>query len=165
MAPRPPNAGDWLRLFGLTVCWGTAFLFNELALRAFNPDVIVAARIALGAALLCGYARLTSTALPTTLRAWQPMLVTALFGVLVPFYLTVWAQLHLESATTAVLMSVMPLMVMTLAHCFVPGERLSAAKLAGFLVGFSGIVLVFGPDLAGSTGSGVWTLWRVDSWA
>jgi len=76
------------------------------------------------------------------------MAVVALFGVLVPFFLTVWAQVHLPSATTAVLMSVMPLFVMLLAHVFIPGERLSAAKLGGFAVGFSGVVLVIGPESA-----------------
>ncbi len=145
MAPRQPSVVDWLSLVGLTACWGTAFLFNELALEAFGADVIVGARITLGALVLVVYARITGTRLPRDWQAWIPMLVTALFGVIVPFFLTVWAQTLLPSTTTAVLMAVMPLMVMTLAHFFVPGERLSAAKLTGFAVGFSGIVLIIGP--------------------
>ena len=48
----------------------------------------------------------------------------------------------------------MPLIVMTLAHFFVPGERLSIAKLAGFAVGFSGIVLIIGPTPGIPAGSG-----------
>ncbi len=151
MAPRPPSAADWFCLLGLTACWGTAFLFNELALEAFAADRIVTIRIALGAVVLLAYARFTNTPLPREWQAWVPMLVIAVFGVIVPFFLTVWAQVHLPSATTAVLMSVMPLMVMTLAHVFVPGERLSRAKLVGFAIGFTGIVLVMGPD-AGSGG-------------
>ncbi len=81
------------------------------------------------------------------------MLVTAVFGVILPFFLTLWAQIHLTSATTAVLMAVMPLMVITLAHFFVPGERLSTAKLVGFAVGFTGIVLVIdpGPSVPGGS--------------
>jgi drug/metabolite transporter (DMT)-like permease len=148
MAPRAPTAGDWLRLFGLTACWGSAFLFNEVALAGLPPPFIVAGRIVLGGLLLYIYARASGTAMPQALADWTPIAVIALFGVIVPFFLTVWAQVHLPSATTAVLMSVMPLFVMILAHVFVPGERLSAAKLGGFIVGFSGVVLVIGPQAA-----------------
>lgn len=150
MPPRPPTAADWLSLLGLTACWGTAFLFNELALEAFAVEQIVPVRIALGAVVLLAYAYFTKTALPRDWRAWVPMLVIAVFGMIVPFFLTVWAQINLPSATTAVLMSVMPLMVMSLAHYFVPGERLSRAKLAGFAIGFTGILLVMGPEAATS---------------
>ena len=101
MAPRHPTAGDWLRLLGLTACWGSAFLFNELALAALPPPVIVSGRIVLGGLLLLAYARATGTPLPRSLADWAPMAVIALFGVLVPFYLTVWAQVHLPSAATA----------------------------------------------------------------
>lgn len=80
------------------------------------------------------------------------MVLTAVFGIIVPFFLTVWAQTHLSSAMTAVLMAVMPLMVMSLAHAFVPGERLSPAKLAGFVTGFGGVVIVMGPESPGGSG-------------
>lgn len=148
MAPRHPTAGDWLRLLGLTACWGSAFLFNEVALTALPPPVIVSGRIILGGLLLLAYARASETPLPRSFADWAPMVVIALFGVLVPFFLTVWAQMHLPSASTAVLMSVMPLFVMILAHVFIPGERLSAAKIGGFVVGFSGVVMVIGPESA-----------------
>ena len=152
MAPRAATPADWLRLFGLTACWGTAFLMNELALEAYPPVWIVASRIVFGTLVLATYLRLAGVQLPRTPKDWIPMAVTAVFGVIVPFFLTVWAQTHLSSAITAVLMAVMPLMVMSLAHIFVPGERLSAAKIAGFGTGFLGVVLVMGPESPGSDG-------------
>ncbi len=154
MAPRPPTTADWLRLIGLTACWGTAFLFNEFALEAFPPTQIVALRVIVGVLLLGGYAKLTGVRLPRSGDEWRPMAVMAMFGVIVPFLLTVQAQVYLPSATTAVLMAVMPLIVMTLAHFFVPGERLSRAKVAGFGVGFTGVALVVGPEsLGGQAGT------------
>ena len=142
MAPSAPTPADWLRLFGLTACWGTAFLLNELALESYPPLLIV----------LLAYLRWVGVNLPRAPRDWTPMAVTAVFGVIVPFFLTVWAQTHLSSAITAVLMAVMPLMVMSLAHVFVPGERLSSAKLIGFGTGFVGVVLVMGPESPGDDG-------------
>ncbi len=146
MAPRPPTPADWLRLFGLTACWGTAFVLNELALGAYSPLEIVATRTVFGLLVLLAYLKLSGAALPRTRQDWVPMVVTAIFGVIVPFFLTVWAQTQLSSAVTAVLMAVMPLMVMSLAHVYVPGERLSRAKLLGFATGFVGVVLVISPE-------------------
>ena len=42
-------------------------------------------------------------------------------------------------------MAVVPLLVLPLAHVFVPGERLTWAKVAGFAVGFAGVVVLIGP--------------------
>jgi drug/metabolite transporter (DMT)-like permease len=122
---------------------------NELALEAYSPLLIVATRIVFGMLVLFTYLRFSGASLPRAPREWLPMAVIAVFGVIVPFFLTVWAQTHLSSAITAVLMAVMPLMVMSLAHVFVPGERLSIAKVLGFGTGFIGVVLVVGPDSPG----------------
>ena len=47
-------------------------------------------------------------------------------------------------------MAVTPLFVLTLAHFFVPGSRLTAARIAGFVASFAGVVFVVGPaTLAG----------------
>lgn len=152
MPPRAPTRADWLRLLGLTACWGTAFLLNELALAAFDPWLIVAARIVFGAAVLVTYLRATGVTLPRDASAWIPMGITAIFGVLLPFFLTLQAQTHLDSSVTAVLMAIMPLMVITLAHAFVPGERLTIARLLGFASGFVGVVLVVSSGTSGASG-------------
>jgi drug/metabolite transporter (DMT)-like permease len=152
MPPRAPTRADWFRLLALTACWGTAFLLNELALAAFDPWLIVAARIVLGTAVLVTYIRVTGVRLPRSVSAWIPMGITAIFGVLLPFFLTLRAQTHLDSSVTAVLMAIMPLMVISLAHAFVPGERLTIARLLGFASGFIGVVLVVAPGMQGASG-------------
>ena len=151
MAPRAPTPADWIRLLGLTACWGTAFFLNEVALAAFDPWLIVAGRIALGAAVLLMYLRAAGVELPRIPAAWLPMGVTAVFGVIVPFFLTLTAQAHLDSAVTATLMAIMPLMVVSLAHVFVPGERLTLAKILGFASGFIGVALIVAPGATGSS--------------
>lgn len=153
--PRAPHPGDWLALLALTALWGTAFLFNELALASFPPSVLVGGRIVIAMALIYGYLRLTGERLPPIGRAWWPMLVLAVFGNVLPFHLIAWAQLHIDSSLAGILMAVMPLFVLTLAHFFIPGARLTAIRLAGFLVGFAGVVILIGPGflrgLAGNT--------------
>ncbi len=153
--PRAPHSGDWLSLLALTVLWGSAFLFNELALASFSPSVLVGGRIAIATALIYGYLRLTGEKLPPPGRAWLPMLILAIFGNVLPFQLIAWAQLHIDSSLAGILMAVMPLFVLTLAHYFIPGARLTASRLVGFILGFAGVTVVIGPEflrgLAGNT--------------
>ncbi len=144
--PRAPHPGDWVALLVLTALWGSAFMLNELALAAFPPAVLVAGRIAIATALIFGYLKLAGQSLPRPGRSWLPMVVLAVFGNVLPFHLVAWGQQHIESSLAGVLMAVMPLFVLTLAHFFVPGARLTPARVAGFAIGFTGVVFVIGPN-------------------
>ncbi len=146
--PRAPHSGDWISLFALTALWGTAFVLNEVALASFAPSVLVAGRIIIAAALIVGYLHLSGNSLPKPGRAWWPMAVLAIFGNVLPFHLVSWSQQHIESSLAGVLMAVMPLFVLTLAHFFVPGARLTLYRALGFLIGFTGVVVIIGPDFA-----------------
>jgi drug/metabolite transporter (DMT)-like permease len=144
--PREATSRDWIALLVLTVLWGSAFMFNELALSAFPPTVLVAGRIVIATAFIWGYLRLGGDTLPAPGRAWWPMVVLAIFGNVLPFHLVAWAQQHIDSSMAGILMAVMPLFVLTLAHFFIPGGRLSAVRSVGFVIGFSGVIVVIGPD-------------------
>ena len=144
--PRAPHYGDWISLLALTALWGSAFLLNEIALASFTPSLLVAGRILIAAVLIVGYLRLTGNSLPLPGYAWWPMLVLALFGNVLPFHLVAWSQQHIDSSLAGVLMAAMPLFVLTLAHFFVPGARLTLYRAAGFVIGFAGVVVIIGPD-------------------
>lgn len=146
--PHAPQLSDWLSLFALTVLWGSAFLLNEIVLASLPPSAIVAGRIIIAAVLIYGYLLVTGGTLPGPGRAWWPMVVLAVFGNVLPFHLIAWSQLYIDSSLAGILMAVMPLFVLTLAHFFVPGARLTLARASGFLVGFAGVAIVIGPDFA-----------------
>ena len=147
--PREATARDWFALLALTVLWGSAFLFNELALAAFPPAVLVAGRVAIAMAFILGYLRRVDGRLPPFGRAWLPMAVLAIFGSVLPFHLVAWAQLHIDSSMAGILMAVVPLFVLGLAHFFIPGVRLTRWRCLGFGTGFCGVILVMGPDAVG----------------
>ncbi len=147
--PRTASLSDWMVLLALTVFWGSAFLFTELALQSFPPALLVAVRIAIALAVLLLVLYWSGTGLPRPGRKWIPILIMATLGTILPFNLIAWAQRYIDSGLTAILMAVMPLFVVTLSHYFIPGERLSGLRIAGFLVGFAGVFQVIGPDLAG----------------
>ncbi len=143
---RAATTGDWLSLLALTAMWGTSFALNELALRAFTPAAIVLFRVAVGTVVLYSFLRLSGVGLPRHWRDWLPMGVMAVLGNVLPFQLIAWGQQSVTSSVAGVLMAVTPLFVLTLAHFFIPGDRLTPSRLLGFALGFVGVALVIGPE-------------------
>lgn len=155
LMPQTPTLANWASLLLLTVLWGSAFMFNELALMSFSPGVLVAGRVLLAAVCLFVLMRASGVRLPPFGRGWLYLAAMAVLGTVLPFNLTAWAQQHIDSAVAGVLMAAMPLFVLTLAHFFIPGSRLTVQRSIGFITGFIGVALLIGPDaldgLSGNT--------------
>ena len=137
---------DWLLLLTLVAMWGSSFFFVEIALRSITPLTLVAIRIALGAMLLFGAMRLAALPTPTDLRTWSFFGVLALIGYCLPFLFIAWGQQSIDSGLAGILVGCMPLATLLLAHRYIPGEHITAAKLAGFVLGFCGLALLLGPE-------------------
>jgi drug/metabolite transporter (DMT)-like permease len=83
-----------------------------------------------------------------------PYLILAVVGNCMPFWFITWGQKTIDSALAGILMAIMPLTTVLLAHFFVAGEAMTRNRVAGFLLGFLGIVVLMGPAaLAGLGGS------------
>jgi drug/metabolite transporter (DMT)-like permease len=138
--------GHWLLLFALVAMWGSAFMFTGIAVRAFSPTALVTIRLVIAAVLLTGLVALRRARFPRNRRFWLFSIAISLAGNCVPFWLISLGQQRIDSGLAGILMGVMPLTTMALAHFFVRGERLNATKIAGFMVGFGGLVALMGPD-------------------
>ena len=155
-----PALLDWGLLAMLGLIWGAAFLGVEVALESLPPLWVAAGRISLAAALLVGVAYLTGDRLPgfqtaTQRRIWLHCLGMGLFTNAIPFSMLSWGQQIVTSGFAGITMAVVPLFVLPLSHFLVPGERLSPARVIGFLTGFGGVVLLVGGDrLFASTSQG-----------
>jgi O-acetylserine/cysteine efflux transporter len=147
-----------LRLFGkrrfvvlafssLVLFWGSAFAVVKVGLD-FSPPVLFAGlRSLLGGLAMVAVAFLWGGS-PNLRRDWPVFLLLALFNVVVFIGLQTYAILHLPSGSAAVLVYLQPILVGLLAWLIL-GEPLTAAKLAGLLLGFSGIVAVSAGSFSG----------------
>ncbi len=156
MNPSTPSPLAWALLCLLGVIWGGSFLGVEMALNGFGPLSVAAGRILIAAVILGVFARLRGIALPawsTSLgrRAWLHCLGMALLSNALPFTLLSWGQQQVTSGFAGVSMAVVPLLILPLAHVFVPGERMSLRKVTGFAIGFVGVVTLLN---AGATMTG-----------
>ncbi|MAK17170.1 MAG: EamA family transporter [SAR116 cluster bacterium] len=151
VAKSGPAALDWGLLVALGLIWGAAFLGVEVALGSLPPLWVAAGRISLAALLLVTVAYLTGEGLPgfrTAIqrRIWLHCLGMGLFTNAIPFSLMSWGQQLVTSSFAGITMAAVPLFVLPLSHFLIPGERLSPARVIGFLTGFGGVALLVGGD-------------------
>lgn len=149
--PSRPVPLDWGMLCLLAMIWGGSFSASEIALEGFPPFTLVTARLVLGAALLLALARAARARLPgvstaTDRRIWAHMAGLAFCSNVIPFCLLSWAQQHVTASVAGVSMATMPLFALPLSHLFVPGERMTRRRAAGFGFGFLGVAILFGPE-------------------
>ncbi len=147
--PARPTALAWTFLVLLGLIWGGSFLAVEMALAGFAPFAIAAGRIGIAAVILTAVAFATGAGLPPTgsargRRIWLHCIGMAVFSNALPFTLLAWGQRQVTSGFAGITMAVVPLLVLPLAHVFVPGERLTPRKAAGFAIGFAGVVVLIG---------------------
>lgn len=137
---------EWGLLILLVALWGSSFMLVRVSLDAFTPVAVTAGRLLIGAGVLLLVLALTRRRVPGSARTWAFFLAMAVIGNALPFFLIAWGQASIPSGLTGILMAVMPLVVLVLAHFFVAGERLTPRRLAGFALGFLGVVVLTGPE-------------------
>jgi drug/metabolite transporter (DMT)-like permease len=149
---------DWGLLAALVALWGSNFMFIKLGVAAVPPATLVASRLVIGALILVAVVRVMGYSFPPFGRAWMPYLVLAVFGNCLPFWFITWGQQGIDSALAGILMAIMPLTTLLLAHFFVAGEKMTRNRLAGFLLGFVGIVVLMGPAALSGLGGSTWQI-------
>jgi len=154
--PRQPTRNDYIVLFALGALWGSSFGAIKIALHGVTPLTVMSVRILLAGAALLLLIRVRKTPFPRGIQNWIKIGWMALFGTLIPFFLVPWGQLQIDSSLAAILMAVNPLFALTLGHFFSDHESFTLRQLLAVLVGFSGILLVFGENAISSINGNIW---------
>ena len=154
--PRQPTRTDYIVLFALGALWGSSFGAIKIALHGVTPLTVMSVRILLAGAALLLLIRVRKTPFPRGIQNWIKIGWIALFGTLIPFFLVPWGQLQIDSSLAAILMAVNPLFALTLGHFFSDHESFTLRQLLAMLVGFSGILLVFGENAISSINGNIW---------
>jgi drug/metabolite transporter (DMT)-like permease len=148
------TAKSWIMVATLGFVWGASFLFIELALVGIGPFWLAASRIVFAGSLTTAIWKLRGGRLYETdeRASWVPLMTVGLLSSALPFVAISWGQQFVTSGFAGVSMAAVALIVLPLAHFFVPGERLTLRKSLGFLIGFVGVAVLIGPEAFASTG-------------
>ena len=133
----------------LALLWSTAFTLTKVAVATVPPITVVAVRVVLASLILWLYLRATGRALPGRDAPWGFFMVLALTGNVLPFFVIGWAQITVDSGLAAILIGTMPLITLALAPLFARDEAIGGQRIAGFVLGFIGVVVLFAPRTLG----------------
>jgi drug/metabolite transporter (DMT)-like permease len=131
---------DRIEFVLLSAIWGSSFLFMRVAAPEFGPIALTGLRIAIAAVFLLA------------LLAWRgnvrllvdkalPLSALGILNSALPFSLFAYATLSITAGATAVLNGSTPLFAALIAYFWLK-DRLSAARIAGLLIGLGGVVIL-----------------------
>lgn len=144
-----------LLLAMLCAVWGSTWLVIKQGLVDLPPFLAVGVRFCLAGVVMALVAPAIARAEGGSRPGLFLTLVVAIAEFGVSYGIVYRAELVVSSGLVAVLWGVHPLAMAACGHFFLPGERLSARSLLGFVVGFVGVALLFATDLA-DVGEGAW---------
>jgi drug/metabolite transporter (DMT)-like permease len=130
---------SWVRMVVLALLWGSGFLWIKIALTGLTPVQLTVIRCALGAGVLLVLAR--GQRWPRDRTTWRHLLVAAFFCNALPFALLAVGEQTVDSGVAGVLNATTPLWSLLI------GAKggLRPHRVAGLLVGFAGVLLIFAP--------------------
>ena len=150
------DAYDWVMLITLATVWGGSFLFNAILVAELPVITIVAIRVTVAALALWGFVRVTGRKIPTTPQVWGALLILGVLNNAIPFSLIVQGQTQITSGLASILNATTPFFTILVAGFFLTDERFSVLRVLGVVVGFSGVILMVGPEALGSLGADFW---------
>lgn len=146
----------------VTVLWAGAYALTRVAVDKGDPSAglpviwVLSGRLTVGAVALLGLMLAMGQRLPSfkDRKAWLFMGLMGVVGSVAPFFLITTAQQTVNSSLAALYTSAAPIFIALGANLFFADERLTKWSGIGVILGFAGVVVLFGPDAIAGEGSG-----------
>ena len=147
-APLSMTPRSWLDMGLLSFLWGMSFLFYDMALDGLSPLAIVFGRCGIAALFLLIMLRATRAQLPREPRLWAALIVMGLLNNALPFFLIVSGQSQpgFHGGMSSIFNSTVPLFTVIIAQFFLADEKITAPKIAGILLGMTGVTVMMARD-------------------
>jgi len=144
-APLP----SWLVFIALGFLWGSSYFWIKIGVETIPPLTLVALRLLFGFVVLGAVVFIAREPLPRSPRQYGHLIVMSVLSIVLPFILITWGEQSpsMDSALASILNSTVPLFVLVLAPLFLPVERITMPRIAGLMLGFVGVVVLFVPSL------------------
>ena len=145
------TARAWWLFLAVSVLWGIPYLFIKLAVEDLSPIWVAFGRIVVAFAVLLPYAW-HKGALRGIHKRWKALLIYSVVEICLPWPLIGFGEERVSSGLAAILIAAVPLIIALMALRVDHEERAEGARLVGLIVGFVGVVVLLGLDVAGRPG-------------
>jgi drug/metabolite transporter (DMT)-like permease len=141
-------------LLALAIVWGCSFLFIKVIVDAgVEPMGMSAVRTGLGALTLLPFAWYARSGFRQPRATWIALLSLGVLNFAIPWTIFGIAEQHVPSGAAAVANASMPLWSAVLATILLKADRLGPQRIVGLGLGFAGVLILMGGDLAQLSGS------------
>ncbi len=144
---------EWAMLVVLSAIWGGSFYFFAVIIKELPVFTIVFFRVFLASAALWAFLLLTRQTVSITSTMWKNFFLMGFFNNVIPFSLIVWGETKVAPGLAAVLNATTPFFSVIVAHLSTQNEKLTWNRMAGALVGLSGVAALVGFDAMKNLGS------------
>jgi drug/metabolite transporter (DMT)-like permease len=127
----------------LCVIWGSTWLVIKVGYGGLGPFNVAGLRFFLAAAIFAALVPLLGARWPRGRVEWTVVAWVGLAMFFADYGLIYWAEQSLDSGLTAILFATLPLITVLMAHAYLPDERITPQKLAGTLLAFVGVAVLF----------------------
>jgi drug/metabolite transporter (DMT)-like permease len=140
---------DWLIFLALGFFWGSSYLFIKIGVdHGLEPFTLIMFRLLIGLILLASVVAVAREPLPREPRMYGHLLVMGVINIAIPFSLITFAEQTVDSSLAAVINGAVPLFVIVIAALTLKGETITVNRLAGLAIGFVGVAILVGVDIA-----------------
>jgi drug/metabolite transporter (DMT)-like permease len=140
----------------LAAIWGASFIFIRVTAPVLGPAWTAEGRVLIGALVLLAWFRFTGFD-PQWRRYLRFYVAIGILNSAIPFTLYGFAGMHMSGSVMSILNATSPMFGLLLGAGFA-GERITARKIAGILIGAIGVALVARPAEGEAGSMFMWAL-------
>jgi len=130
----------------LGILWGGQFTLMTIALEQFTYLQVSTIRALTGSATLAIFAIMLRLRSEGGIN-WPLYMAIALVDATLPFLLSAWGLERIASSLGSILLGSIPFLTLIVAPFILVNSRLNRMALLSVLVGFTGLLILFGPQL------------------
>ena len=140
---KPSRLLDTLAVAFLAIVWGGAWPVAKIGLRDCDPFLLASLRSIIGGIFLYVWRMRKADKEPLDRHTLWVAFISGTCWVGIPMALVSWALLYINVGLGSILQSTTPFFVAICAYFLLGEKQFSFAKIAGLVLGFLGIVLLF----------------------
>lgn len=138
-----PGAAEYLLLAGISLAWGTSYMFTKVAVAEIPPVTLVALRLTIAAAVMLTGVVLRGSRRPSA-RDCAAFALVGLLSNAGPLCLIAISVSHVDSSVTAITLALVPLITVCLG--VIAGSYPNSRDIIGVGLGLLGVFVLFGPQ-------------------
>lgn len=137
-----------LGLVVVCMIWGTTWIAIKVGLRSMPPAFGASLRFLLASLFLLGLIEFRHIQFPRDRTFWNLGILMGLSSFGIPLALVYWGTQFIPTGLASILFATYPFAVSLFSYFLLPKERLTRPKLAGILLGFIGIYIIFASEFS-----------------